>query len=50
MAMGIQTAHRDVRRTIKHPGHVGLRTRLVLDPLHLAVTTRKPADVVHHSE
>jgi putative transposase len=27
-----------------------LRTRLVLDALDMAVTTRKPADVVHHSD
>ncbi len=27
-----------------------LRTQLVLDALDMAVTTRKPADVVHHSD
>jgi transposase InsO family protein len=27
-----------------------LRTRLVLDALDMAVTTRKPADVVHHCD
>jgi putative transposase len=27
-----------------------LRTRLVLEALDMAVTTRKPADVVHHSD
>jgi hypothetical protein len=27
-----------------------LRTRLVLDALDMAVTTRKPADVVQHSD
>jgi len=27
-----------------------LRTRLVLDALDMAVTTRKPADIVHHRD
>jgi transposase InsO family protein len=27
-----------------------LRTRLVLDALDMAVTTRRPADTVHHSD
>ena len=38
------------RRIVGWAMATDLRTRLVLDALDMAVTTRKPADVVHHSD
>ncbi len=38
------------RRIVGWAMATDLRTRLVLDPLDVAVTTRKPVDVVHHSD
>ena len=38
------------RRIVGWAMATDLRTRLVLDALGMAVTTRKPADVVHHSD
>lgn len=38
------------RRIVGWAMAADLRTRLVLDALDMAVTTRKPADVVHHSD
>jgi putative transposase len=38
------------RRIVGWAMATGLRSRLVLDALDMAVTTRKPADVVHRSD
>jgi transposase InsO family protein len=38
------------RRSVGCAMVTDLRTRLVLDALDMAVTTRKPVDVVHHSD
>jgi putative transposase len=38
------------RRIVGWAMATDLRTRLVLDALDMAVTTRKPSDVVHHSD
>lgn len=38
------------RRIVGWAMATDLRTRLVLDALDMALTTRKPADVVHHSD
>jgi putative transposase len=38
------------RRIVGWAMSTDLRTRLVLDALDMAVTTRKPSDVIHHSD